>query len=483
MTLALALAVSLEAAVTAQAQSTMPVEAGPLAHQARLTLAPGERAEILGPLISHESSDARTFDAWHPFFSLTRDDELELTELDVLYPALTYRRFGAEYRWQLFQWLSWSGGQSQQEVEARRFTLFPFYFQQRSPDPARNYTAFIPFYGHLKNRLLRDEIDFALMPLYVKSRKKDVVTANYLYPFFHLRHGDALAGWQFWPLLGYETKGVTTKTNVADEVETICGHRKFFFAWQFFLDQKTGLGTDNPAHQQAFVPLYSWLRSPQRDSTTYLWPFGLTITDDREKKYREIGAPWPLIVFTRGEGKTTTRVWPLFSHAHNDVLESDFFLWPLWKYNRAAAEPLFRERTRILLFLYSDLTEKNTDTGAALRRTDLWPLFTARRDLEGNERLQVFAPIEPILPNNKSIERDWSPLWSIWRSEKNAKTGEASESGLWNFYRADTTKAERKCSLLFGLVHYQSDTNGSHWRLLRPMKKAPPEPPATEAKE
>jgi len=84
--------------------------------------------------------------------------------------------------------------------------LFPIYFQQRSPDPGLNYTAVVPFYGRLENRLFRDEIRFVLFPLYGQSRKKDVVTDNYLYPFFHVRHGDALQGWQFWPLAGYDTK-------------------------------------------------------------------------------------------------------------------------------------------------------------------------------------------------------------------------------------------------------------------------------------
>ena len=63
------------------------------------------------------------------------------------------------------------------------------YFQQRSSDPALNYTAVVPFYGHLENRFFRDEISFVMFPLYVRSRKSDVVTDNYLFPFFHLRHG------------------------------------------------------------------------------------------------------------------------------------------------------------------------------------------------------------------------------------------------------------------------------------------------------
>ena len=44
--------------------------------------------------------------------------------------------------------------------------------------------------------LFRDEIFFVMFPIYSQTRKKDVVTDNYLYPFFHLRHGDGLHGWQ-----------------------------------------------------------------------------------------------------------------------------------------------------------------------------------------------------------------------------------------------------------------------------------------------
>src|SRR6185436_7757032 len=278
-----------------------------------------------------------------------------------------------------------------------------------------------------------------------QSRKRDVVTDNYLYPLFHIRHGDGLKGWQFWPLFSFEHKEVTSKTNVWDEVETVGGHRKRFILWPIFLEQYMGLGTANPAHQQAFLPFYTYLYSPQRDSTTW---------------------PWPLIVFTRGEGKTINRVWPFFSQGSNANQTSDWYLWPIYKYNRLHADPLDRERTRILLFLYSDVSVKNTETGKRLHQIDLWPLFTSRRDLDGRNRLQILAPLEPFLPNNTSVERDLSPLWSLWRSEKNSRTGAASHSLLWNLYRRDTSSKGRKCSLLFGLFLYQSDEDGRRWRVL-----------------
>jgi hypothetical protein len=92
-------------------------------------------------------------------------------------------------------------------------------------------------------------------------------------------------------------------------------------------------------------------------------------------------------------------------------------------------------------------------------------LFTHRKDLNGNTRLQVLAIIESILPNNKSIERNYSPLWSIWVSEKNARTGANSQSLLWNLYRRDATPDSKKCSLLFGLFQYQFSPDGRRWRL------------------
>lgn len=450
------------------------LELGPLLSRFPLTLDEGERTEALGPLFYSEQRGPEKTIAVPPFFSHVSNEEADSEERDFLYPLLSYDRFGSEYRWHLFQLLSFAGGRNQADTEARRFTIFPFYFQQRSTNADLNYTALVPLYGHLKNRLFKDEITFAAFPAYARTRKRDVVTENYLYPFFHVRRGDGLQGWQFWPLFGTEHKDITTKTNGFGDTELVPGHDKLFAPWPIFLKHTTGIGTENPQKQFAILPVFSSLRSPNRDSTTVLWPF-ITWTDDREKKYREWDVPWPLIVFANGEGKTTRRVFPLFSQAQSPTAQSDFYLWPVYKYKRLQTGPLDRDRTRILLFLYSDVNEKNTETGRLRTRTDLWPLFTHRRDIEGNTRLQVLAPLEPLLPNSKSIDRNWSPVWSIWRVEKNPNEGTASRSFLWNLYRSESTPTTRKNSLLFGLFQYHSDAESKRWRLFYlPLTKTKP---------
>jgi hypothetical protein len=420
--------------------------------------------EAVGPLCYFEQKDSQKTLAVPPLLSLLRDPVADVAEFDLVYPVVTCSRYGSEYRWQLLQVLSFAGGQSQQGISSRRFTFFPIYFQQRSSDSNQNYTAFVPFYGNLENRMFRDEIFFVMFPFYGRSRKGNVVTDNYLYPFFHLRRGEALEGWQFWPLTGHERKAVTMRTNGFGDVEIVGGHDSRFVLWPLFFNQKTGLGTENPQEQQALLPFYVCLRSPKRDSTTVLWPFFTHVTD-REKKYSEWQTPWPMIEFGRGEGKTVSRLWPFFSRAHNTNLESAFFLWPVYKYNRVHSAALDRERTRVLFFLYSDVTQKNTETGAALHRVDFWPVFTHRRDYNGNSRLQILAILEPILPNSEHVERDYSPLWSVWRSEKNPGIGATSQSFLWNLYRWDGTSESKKCSLLFGLFRYQSSAEGKCLRL------------------
>jgi hypothetical protein len=447
------------------------IAAGPIFHQFELTLKPGYRTEAAGPLFFNQWSSMEHTWGIPPLFTHMRDSELDMEELDFLYPLMTYDRYGKQSRWQFMQLLSVASTPSEEEAIRRRFTIFPIFFLQRSTDPTENYTAFIPFYGHIKNHLFRDEVRLVMWPIYIQSRKKDVVTDNYVYPFFHLRHGDGLEGWQFWPLLGHEHKELTRSTNRFDELELVGGHDYRFGLWPIYYQNRAGLGTMNVMTETAVLPLYSVTRSPQRDVTTVIWPFFNKI-EDREKNYVEWQAFWPVVEVARGEGKHANRVLPFFSVARSPELESQSYLWPVYKFERVRSAPLDRSRRRILFFLYSDIREENTETKGVRRRTDLLPLFTRHRDFNGSTRLQVLAPLEIFTIGSHKIERDWSPVWSVWRDERNAETGATSQSLLWNLYRRDQATAQKKVSLLFGLFQYQSDSGGKKVRLFYiPLRK------------
>ena len=439
------------------------VSAGFIFDRFKLTLEDGWRTEAAGPFFYSEQKESEETLAVPPLFSNYKSPGIHHSEFDLLYPLLTYEHYADEWRWQLWQLLSFAGGRQPDDFQTHRFTLFPIYFQQRSLDTNLEYTALMPVYGHLKNRLFRDEIFFVMFPVFGESRKRDVVTDNYFYPIGHVRHGDGLHGWQVWPVAGSEHKEVTTQTNGFGDIATNGGHDTSFFLWPFWISQDTGLGTDNPEKFRASIPAFAVTRSPQRDATSVLWPL-FTWIDERGKKYREWQGPWPFVIFTRGEGKTTDRVWPLFSQSHNDTTESDAYLWPIYQYKWLHSGPLDRRSTRIAFYLYVGITEKNTETGVFKQRRDMWPFFISRRDFNGNYRLQILAPIEAILGHNRGIERNWSPLWSLWRAEDNPKAGTASRSLLWNLYRGETGPGHKKTSLLFGLFQYQRDGGNARTR-------------------
>ena len=139
-----------------------------------LTLTSGERTEVLGPLYQRtDGEDTEQTWAFPPLFSRRSDPRDGFHGVRSPLPAAHLRPVWIGYRCQFFQIFSFAGGTTT-ECQAKRavHACFPFTSQQRSSDPALNYTALFPFYGHLENRFFRDEISFVMFPLYLRSRKR-----------------------------------------------------------------------------------------------------------------------------------------------------------------------------------------------------------------------------------------------------------------------------------------------------------------------
>ncbi len=479
------------------------VGAGPLYCRYRLTLEPGEGVQALGPLwirkevwperrtgrlgpdewLSEEqrrdpavvSRIARSFTI-APLFSWYTDPSVDASFFDFLYPVVTYDRYGTESRFQIFQLISFSGGRQQRAAENERiYTLFPFFFTRRSPDPERRYTAVWPVYGHLQSRLFRDDIRFVLWPLYVRTRKRDVVTDNYVAPFVHRRRGDGLKGWQVWPLIGHERKSFTYRTNTIGELEPVGGHNKWFALWPLYARAEAGFGTTNRMSSRMVLPFYSHQKTPAKESTSYLWPFGVTLSADRQIGYRQTSVIWPFFIRARGPGKHEDRVWPFYGYLRYRELTSRFFLWPVFSHRQVTRETYRKDIQQVALVLYNRTRESNGETGQSQMRVGLWPLFLWKSDWEGRRHFQFLAPLSTLMPKNESIARTYAPFFALWRSEKNAQTGAASQSALWNLYRRETTPKTKKCSLLFGLFQYEKGPSGRRVKLFfLPLTKRRP---------
>jgi hypothetical protein len=412
----------------------------------------------LGPIVGWERhlDQPITDVAVRPLFHWRRDErpEAQTFQFEAVYPFFTYREDERNWEWQLFQLL---GGRSEGTAEhERRLDLFPFYFSGETPAGQR-YRAFMPFYGHLYDRMGQDEIQFVLFPGYARFVKGEAETTYTPWPLISRTRGDR-TGFRIVPFYGREEKpGVFERR---------------FVLWPFYFSQRSGLDTDNPEEMRALLPLYVSQRSRQRDSTTILWPFFSKVSD-REGGYEQWDAPWPLVRFARGEKRHTTRLLPFYSYEQR-VLKDEFlfrelkstttaFLFPV--YTREVDEIIGSRtvRNRVLWWLYSDT--RNTGRDGDARRTDAWPFFHYERDREGAAQFQALALLEPFMPGNEWIARNYSPLWSLYTFQRNPQ-GAQEWSFLWNLLRHQETPGGRAIEVLGPLVRYRESEAAASLSLL-----------------
>ena len=212
------------------------------------------------------------------------------------------------------------------------------------------------------------------------------------------------------------------------------------------------------------IPFYSMYRVAKcAIPPPCVWPLGLTHTIDREKKYRRMGRALAvgrvrprrrqdhhprLAIFQPG---AQPRLWKAIriSGRFTNTTASHPTRWT------ASAPASFSSFIR-----HGERKEHRDRQGIPARG-----FLAVLHPPPGFQRQRAPANpclLEPILPDQREASSaTYRPLYSLWRSENNPRTGAASQSLLWNLYRRECTPASKKISLLFGLFQYQSDTEGS----------------------
>ena len=437
---------------------------GPLFDKRTDPVEGSDETSFLGPLITYkEKEGAREF-GFRPLFYFAENEEEDTTEFDFLYPLMTYDRDKEDKRLQLLLYLfTYDIALSPGRKAEKEFTLFPLIFSKSAEKEEDSYFALFPFFGKIKDKFRRDEINFVLFPLYLETKQGEVRNYSFLWPLFGYYTGGGQKGFRFWPLFGYTKK--------EGEFESK------FALWPIYISQRSKMEEVEepsfplfPSYYREFLllfPFYQSFKSQGRTSTIYLWPLFSHVVDEK-KKFERWDAPWPIISYERGEDRSLGRFFPLFMKRTTGTYESAFFLWPLYRFDKTLLGNSERTRRRFLYFLYSDIKEKATrEGGRDSRRIDVWPLFTYKRDAEGNIGFHFLSILEPFLHENKGIERNYSPLWRLYQFRKESG-GRKVSSFLWNIYRQESDKDYLKVGFrpIIPIFSYERNIEGSDFSVL-----------------
>ena len=404
---------------------------------------------ILGPLIKFQHrGDDRDF-AVRPFYFGTDNRRIGTAAADYLYPLASSDTSPESSSVQVLELYQKNIYRKDEEEKKEKGTMiFPFYISGRS-EKYGPYTSFVPFYGDLYERFWKDEYHFIMFPLYGRTVKKGTTTSNYLYPIFSTTVGEKESGYQIWPIYGQSAKqGV---------------YNKRFVICPFFMQEESGLDTDNPTRKFYLLPFYASTVSPKSSSHYYLWPFFGHKTD-REGNQEEWDYFWPFWRKVQGEKRTLNSYLPFYSLDQRAESSKRWIMWPLFKHEEIGSAVFRQNRDNILYFLYTDDRQSWPKASGEKRRTALWPIYIYNLNPQGIKSLSIPAPVEPIL-DKEGIEKGWAPLWRLYQQKWNDK-GDSAVSVFWNLYWHERRGADIAYEF-YPFLAYRSEQKQSDIKIIK----------------
>jgi hypothetical protein len=444
------------------------------------------RSTWAGPFVEHYRDQHEDFFAVRPFFLDEHPliDPLHRRTRSVLYPIWVERTYESHRYWSFLNLIRWSRIEAP-DVEnplnpdlighyRKAFEIFPFYFNHRYNDPTQDYLGVFPFYGEIKGRLLHERIGWTLFPLYGEFERRGERTRSFLWPIIRIRSGPESHGLSVWPLAGYFTRDND--------------YRERFALWPLIYYHEYALSAPTPTVKLGILPFFASETREGYQRKDYLWPF-FGYTRAESPQYNETRALWPIYVQGRGSQRYLNQVAPFYSISHRNEKSSYWVLWPLFNLKKQEENGWEIRKFRMVYFLYQNTTFRRAPAPSATQespvvstRRHLWPLFSYVEQPESGVQLQILSPLEPLLPRNATIRRQYSPLFALYRySERSAQDKDMNMLfSLIRFQRrpeherlelgpllgCEYGASRKRFDLLKGFLGYESDANRKHLRLL-----------------
>lgn len=428
------------------------INLGPLFYMEKDEETGEKKIEALGPFVSYDKRADEEGYGLRPLFYNYKDDRKDRDSFDFAYPLFTYRTFEGDTKLQALMYIFYYKSDLRESgFREREFTLFPIIFARKAEDPERSFFAFFPLGGKMKNKYGKDEINFFLFPLFLQTKNYGVTNNNLFWPFIGAYSGQGVKGGRLWPVYGQKTVG----DSLRDE----------FALWPIYMKRDREFYGES-INSLAILPFYYAMDMPGRKQRTYAWPF-FTHIENTNRNFERWDMPWPFVTFSRGD-VNTNRIFPLFSVKKEKDYESGYALWPLYSWRKHTLDDYEIKKKAIAYFLYKDVQNiPITEEGRDSRAINVWPLFTYRRLPDGTAYFNFISPLETFLQDNAPRERNWRPLWTIFRWDKDEEGNHVS-SFLWNTFRTESTKKGVKVELrpIIPVISYENTNEKDKFHIL-----------------
>lgn len=444
-------------------------------------IAPGgeSRFRAIGPLLEFgRDVSAARFSAVRPLYSETKAEGFRRRE--YLWPVAATRLQGQASSWRVLT--AFGMNDNVADPDARfRGAVFPLLFWGRDLG-GKGYAAFFPLGGELREFIGRDRIRFFLFPLYSSDVKDDMRSYNLLWPLISWGGGGDVSRLRLFPFYGRAAKrdGATRR----------------FVLWPFWTSIAHS-GKKGDGYGYILFPFYGRGQNAEYKTQWFLPPlFKVGHGGGNSLVY----APWPFVQVSHGAVEKLY-LWPLWGRRQIDQAKSAFMAWPIVRWESAERSQTVKSRFYVLPFFYHEATRGRVAgpvvegvevlppaSGTALNPTaeeryvKIWPVFSYLR--EGGHRRVRMPDLWPARRTGP-VERNWAPLWTLYRSERGPALDETE--WLWGLYRNRREpdgssflgifplyqrwalgggQADREWSVLGGLMGSRSDAAQRRLRLL-----------------
>lgn len=398
------------------------VELGPFYSERPLIQEKGSEWSVLWPLLDGYRGESVKQVGFRPLFNLRREfregREGHVNEIQALWPLVLYRETeGPKQKvlrfFPLFSHRDYLHPDGRQETDT---AFFPFLLSGRSSDRGENYFALFPLAGSVRGLFGKDQIRFLLFPLYADSTEGEHRSWHVLWPFFRYSSGGGKSSFRFWPVVGRKQKeGWYDKT---------------FVLWPFFARVRERLGSEHPLDSWFFLPFYGRQQTAFGKIQYFLYPFFSYQRSERPgNRFQEWNGPWPFFRIARGDRYRKTYLWPFWgTEQRGGDYSRQFIAYPIYSYSGYRSPGRVNERRYLLPFFWS-WSLKDEQAQREEHFTKLWPLASWSGSKRGEQAVSLLSPLWFRDPDG--FERNYGPLWTLYRYRRGALSGAGQHRMLW----------------------------------------------------